>query len=499
MATKNEARNVPLVVAELALARDQLAASEIDLTLIVVDDASSDGTVERIVTESSLRCLSVKIVPGPQRGLSRAIAFGLSTALEETPDAISVLDFDGQHDALELPRLVFSFFEANPPIDTVFGSRFLDKSTFVGVTLSRRILSHGARAALRMATRTRLPSDPTTSFRVSSPAIVESFLRHVPVEDLGGYEFFFWFAVYCSSVGTFHDEPIVFRPRLTGSSNLRTRDVLRAGLTLREVALRCREWQRHRIPGGGFPPYPTEYLDNLAGLDSYNSWLVGTFAEFVKGHVLEIGAGTGTVTQRIAQLSAVESVTAVEPDHERWITLSRLNFRASAKVSPLHGTIADVSGTYDTVVYCNSAEHIFDIASELRQSLKRCAPNGRVIVFGPAHEAIYGELDRVSGHWRRFSCASLERDLRAAGYVVTHSKYLDPLGAPAYYLGSRIGGASLSPPMLWAFERIILPSSIVLNHATKRLFGKNVLVVATPKTEVPGPRPESAANGTTTE
>ena len=480
-ATKNEARNVPLVIAELAEARDQLALLGIALELIVVDDASSDGTVERTREESGIRSIRLIVLDGPRRGLSQAIAFGLRAALETKPDAISVLDFDAQHDAHELPRLVMAFFETSPQVDCVFGSRFLDKSTFVGVTPSRRFLSHGARLALRLATRTKLPSDPTTSFRVSSPEIVTSFLGHVPVEDLGGYEFFFWFAVYCSSAGTFHDEPIVFRPRLAGSSNLRSGDVLRAARTLREVGTRSREWKRHRIPGGGFPPYPTEYLDSLSELKSYNKWLVGSFAPFMSGHVLELGAGTGTVTRHLADLSGVDHVTAVEPDRERWAILMAELGTSASLVTPVNGTIDDTAGTFDTVLYCNSAEHIFDLRRDLCLAKERCREGGVVVIFGPAHEILYGELDRVSGHWRRFTKPGLERDLRATGYEVVYSKYLDPVGAFAYFAGSRLGGvSSLSRPMLWAFERILLPTSILVNHVTGRLFGKNVLVVARP-------------------
>jgi glycosyltransferase involved in cell wall biosynthesis len=480
-ATKNEARNVPLVVAELAVARDLLAKVAVELELIVIDDASTDGTVERIREEAEVRAIRVRIVDGPGRGLSQAIACGLRTALEAKPDAISVLDFDAQHDAHELPRLVMAFFERRPQVDCVFGSRFLDKSTFVGVTATRRILSHGARAALRIATRTRLPSDPTTSFRVSSPEIVTSFLHHVPVEDLGGYEFFFWFAVYCSSAGTFHDEPIVFRPRLAGSSNLRGKDVLRAARTLREVGTRSREWKRHRIPGGGFPPYPTEYLDSLSELKSYNKWLVGSFAPMMKGRVLELGAGTGTVTHHLTALPAVSHVTAVEPDRARWEMLVAGLDSGHPAVTPVHGTIEDTVGTFDTILYCNSAEHIFDLRRDLQLAKERCTAGGSVVIFGPAHEILYGELDRVSGHWRRFSKAGLERDFRASGYEITFSRYLDPVGAFAYFAGSRLGGvSSLSSPMLWVFERILLPTSILVNHATGRFFGKNVLTVATP-------------------
>ncbi len=130
------------------------------------------------------------------------------------------------------------------------------------------------------------------------------------------------------------------------------------------------------------------------------------------------------------------------------------------------------------VVYCNSAEHIRDLIPELREAASRCTPNGRLVVFGPAHEALYSEIDRVSGHWRRFVRSRLERDMRAAGFEIVHSRYLDPIGAIAYFVGGRLGGvSSLSPRLLSVYERFVLPISRLATPITKRFMGKNVLVV----------------------
>jgi len=479
-ATRNEARNIPMVIADLAHARDELLELETQLELIVIDDASIDDTVKLLYAEAELRGIRVQVIDGPGRGLSQAIAAGLRQALQTPATCIGTIDFDGQHDPVELPALVSSFFTSSPRPDCVFGSRFLNRSTFIGVSRSRRVLSHGARFALRLATRTRLPSDPTTSFRVSSPEIVRSFLDEVPVDDLGGYEFFFWYAVFVASRGSFADVPIRFRPRLAGASNMDRRQVIAAATTLREIGGRAREWRRMRLPDGGFPAYPTEYLDSLGELDSYNSWLVDSFAPFVRGNVLEVGAGTGTVSTRLAQLPSVTSITAIEPDPARWETLAATVAKTTSgcPITPVLGTIDATTDRFDTVVYCNSAEHIRDLIPELVAAGRRCAPDGQLVIFGPAHEALYCEIDRLSGHWRRFVTSRLNRDLRAAGYDVVHSQYLDPVGAVAYFAGGRLGGvSSLSPALLWVFERIVLPISRFVTPVTRRFMGKNVLAV----------------------
>ena len=63
-ATRNEARNIPMVIADLADARDELRELETELELIVIDDASTDDTVKLLHAEAQLRGLRVQVFDG---------------------------------------------------------------------------------------------------------------------------------------------------------------------------------------------------------------------------------------------------------------------------------------------------------------------------------------------------------------------------------------------------------------------------------------------------
>ena len=73
------------------------------------------------------------------------------------------------------------------------------------------------------------------------------------------------------------------------------------------------------------------------------------------------------------------------------------------------GTVEVLEGQrFDTVVYINCLEHIRDEQAELRRVREHLADSdAHLIIFSPALEFLYGELDRVSGHWRRYSRSSL--------------------------------------------------------------------------------------------
>jgi glycosyltransferase involved in cell wall biosynthesis len=111
----NEAGTIAEIVA-----RVQRATPGIDRELIVVDDASTDGTrerLEKIVTEATppLRLL----VHEANRGKGAAIRTGLGAV---TGDIVLIQDADLEYDPRDYPRLLEPILEGYA--DVVFGNRF---------------------------------------------------------------------------------------------------------------------------------------------------------------------------------------------------------------------------------------------------------------------------------------------------------------------------------------------------------------------------------------
>ena len=73
-------------------------------------------------------------------------------------------------------------------------------------------------------------------------------------------------------------------------------------------------------------------------------------------------------------------------------------------------------------------EHIEDDAGELRLAAAALRPGGALLVFGPALEWLYSELDYKAGHYRRYSLRRLRQLARAAGLEILSVRYFDLLG-----------------------------------------------------------------------
>ena len=97
--------------------------------VIVCNDGSSDKTAE-IVTKMNVELINHK----KNIGKGQALKTLFNQAIKYNPDIIVTIDGDGQHNPLEIPRLINEIIENNS--DVVIGSRFLHGS-FTDITFVR--------------------------------------------------------------------------------------------------------------------------------------------------------------------------------------------------------------------------------------------------------------------------------------------------------------------------------------------------------------------------
>lgn len=105
--------------------------------VVVVDDGSTDTTAAIAAARGAAVVRHVlNLGPGA------ALQTGLVAALHRGARLVAVFDADGQHDVLDLPKLLAPLAEGRA--DVVFGSRFLRQADRRRVPLSRRFLLRGA-------------------------------------------------------------------------------------------------------------------------------------------------------------------------------------------------------------------------------------------------------------------------------------------------------------------------------------------------------------------
>lgn len=96
---------------------------------------------------------------------------------------------------------------------------------------------------------------------------------------------------------------------------------------------------------------------------NYRQAIVKEFSPFLRGRILEVGAGIGQITEEILQTSNIESITCVEPDPR-----FQNAFRERLPNVPLvDGTTADLppGESFNCAIMVNVLEHIREDTQEL--------------------------------------------------------------------------------------------------------------------------------------
>jgi len=200
------------------------------------------------------------------------------------------------------------------------------------------------------------------------------------------------------------------------------------------------------------------------------------------GRVLEVGAGTGTITRRLVERYPRVSVTALEPAANmarELLSFAAVHPRVEARETTLAADGVP-AGSYDAVLYLNVLEHIEDDAEEVRAAAAALRPGGALLVFGPAHEWLYSDLDHKAGHYRRYRVSRLRSVARRAGLEVEKCRYFDVVGVLPYWLVYRVlRHTEITGSTTWAYDRLIVPVSRLLQRIIgDPPVGKNVIMVA---------------------
>jgi dolichol-phosphate mannosyltransferase len=208
--TYNERRNLPVIT---WLLNRTFTQHNLDWELIIIDDASPDGTQE--VAKQLERVYGERILLKPRAGklgLGTAYTHGLQFA---TGNYVIIMDADFSHH----PKFIANFIalQKSHDYDIVTGTRYAGDGGVYGWDLKRKLVSRGANLFATIMLRPGV-SDLTGSFRLYKKPV----LNHIISETQSkGYTFQMEMMVRARAAGyTVGEVPISFVDRLYGESKL---------------------------------------------------------------------------------------------------------------------------------------------------------------------------------------------------------------------------------------------------------------------------------------
>ncbi len=226
---------------------------------------------------------------------------------------------------------------------------------------------------------------------------------------------------------------------------------------------------------------PGRELENhLGGVDArnYRSYQLSLVGGHLGRSVLEVGSGLGDFS---ALLTGARRLVVSDTDPGCLDALRR-RFAGDPRVDVLEVDLdrtVTLAEQVESVLAMNVLEHILDDVAALRALGGLLVPGGAVVLWVPAYPALFGDFDRLVGHHRRYTPASLRAAVEAADLVPELLRPVNLLGGVAWWLAVRRGGTGVaSPRLIRAYDRLVVPVTRMLERHWSPPFGQSLLCVA---------------------
>ncbi len=226
--TYNESDNIRVVI-------DRVMKLDADLSILIVDDGSPDGTAEIVKSAMDNYPGRVHLIEREGKlGLGTAYLRGFRFALKHSYTFICEMDADLSHDPDDLPHLIAPVKSGT--CDLAIGSRYIGGVRVINWPLSRLVLSYGAGVYTRAITGMPI-RDVTAGFKCFHRTVLETLdLSRV---TSNGYAFQVEMHYRTWREGfEVQEVPVVFTERTEGQSKMSKAIVREAAWKVWELRLR---------------------------------------------------------------------------------------------------------------------------------------------------------------------------------------------------------------------------------------------------------------------
>jgi SAM-dependent methyltransferase len=240
-----------------------------------------------------------------------------------------------------------------------------------------------------------------------------------------------------------------------------------------------------RQPAVGDGPLKTgsdTYSSGISDAKNYMGWIVDTFSPYLRGNIVEVGIGHGYYCSMLGRYgryvgvdhdaTSVAQAAKSFPDHE-FRTCDILD-RSQVKALFPEGA--------DAIVSINVLEHIEEDGRAVANLVDALKPGGHLLLSVPALMLLYNDMDRLAGHYRRYTVPALRKLLDGTPTEITKLCYFNPIGGLGWWANSLKKYESLDEDgingQIRLFDRYVVPISRALDPLSRSFFGQSVTCIA---------------------
>jgi glycosyltransferase involved in cell wall biosynthesis len=400
------------------------------ITVIVVDDCSTDTTAESIQRFQAYLKSSMDFKKFSWVWLKHENNMGkgaaIRTALPYVNTHLVVIhDADLEYHPRDLLQMVELFLSEDA--DSVFGSRFMPggykRALFFRHALGNKLLTLLCNFVCDLNL-----TDMETCYKMMRADLLKS----IPLES-STFDVEPELAIKLAKRGSrIFEVPISYSGRTYAEGKkISWKDGVRAFWAI------CRYSVSDKIYAAD--GHGGEILLRLSRAPRFTRWMADVIRPYAGDRILEIGAGIGNLTLHLVPRARYWA-TDVNPEYLDALERLRANrpYLSVAYVDAMNVASFPVETSFDTVIFLNVLEHIADDLGALRNVYNALESGGRAIVLVPYGPGLFGTLDEVLGHCRRYTEKQLVEVGQAAGFEVERVLKFNRPGVPAWWFNGRV-------------------------------------------------------------
>lgn len=169
----------------------------------------------------------------------------------------------------------------------------------------------------------------------------------------------------------------------------------------------------------------------------YNQWILQKITKYLKGNILEVGFGPGNFTQSLMKYGQIWAID-IDPDYLKVIK-SVVKNKAKAGFGDIEeGEYFFKNKKFDSIVCFNVLEHIKNDGKAMDNLSQLLKPKGKLALLVPAHQLLFGSIDKSIGHFRRYDKKRIIKIAESSNLKIIHSQRINFIGAIGWWFEGKV-------------------------------------------------------------
>ncbi|MFH1641352.1 MAG: glycosyltransferase [Nanoarchaeota archaeon] len=389
--------------------------------LMIVDDHSDDGTWE-IIQDLAAAFDNIKIF---RQDINQGKGAAIKRAVDEvTGDIVIIQDADLEYNPEDYKKLIKPIL--NGDADVVYGSRFafseMRRVLYFKHTLGNNFLTFLS----NWFTDLNL-TDIETCYKVFRASILKS----LPLRSKRfGFEPEITAKIAKRNLRIFEVPISYFGRTYREGKKINWKDGLAA------IWFILKFWLIDDL----YKDEDKNILLAMSNTHHFNKWLASLLRPYLGNKVLEVGAGTGTMT---LEFLPAEHYTCSDNDPFNVMTLKNMFMnRPNVDVLQLDienkKEILNLSMHYDTILCINVLEHLQNDNQSLKNINELLIEGGKLILVIPNCPYSYNSLDKTLGHEKRYKVQDIKNLLNMSGFKIKYLKTLNKIGMLGWFINGSL-------------------------------------------------------------